>query len=113
MKKSSKQKIIYWGVMPQIENRPTKNAKGMAFTNERRARQKGKSIFYRTILSNQRITDEARTLSVRGTLDTLAFRNSLTKYNYKRFKSGLPMQKPSDHKKQYLHIKKLAQLTVR
>ena len=46
MKKESKQKAIYWGVSTQIKNRPTKNARGMSFTSERRARQEGKSIFY-------------------------------------------------------------------
>lgn len=112
MKKSSKQKIAYWGIIPQIEKRPSKNAKGMAFTNERRARKKGESIFYRAILSNQRTTDEARTLSVRGTLDILAFRNSVTKYNFKKFRTGLPMQKKGDYKKQALHIKKLSELIV-
>ena len=102
MKTSSKQKILYWGVKPQIQSRPTKNAKGMAFTNERRARQEGKSFFYHAITTHRKQTDESRRLSVKGTLDILASNNSVTKYNFKRFKKGLPQQKKSVNPYSYL-----------
>ena len=106
MKTESKQKILYWGVKPQIQSRPTKNAKGMAFTNERRARQEGKSFFYHAIITHRKQTDEARRLSVRGTLDTLSSFNSVSKYNFKRFKKGLPQQKKSVNP--YAYLKYLA-----
>jgi len=44
---------MYWGVKVQVMARPTKNAKGMAFTSERRARTKGKSIFYHAIMDGE------------------------------------------------------------
>ena len=102
MKKESKQKILYWGVKHQIENRPTKNAKGISFTNERRARQENKSFFYSVILTHRKVSDDTRTLSVRGTLDKLATTNSVKKWNFKRYKQGLPQQRPSKNNFEYL-----------
>ncbi len=105
MKTKSKQQILYWGIKPQIENRPTKNARGMAFTSERRARKNGKSTFYHAIITSNKCTDVARTLSVRGTLDKLASNNSVSKYNFKRYRKGLPQQKKG--KNPYAYLKQL------
>ena len=93
MKLASKQKAVYWGVTVQINNRPSKLSKGVAFTNERRARKNGKSTFYHVIITSQRQSNESRTLSVKGTLDKLASINSVSKYNFRRYKKGLPQQK--------------------
>ena len=111
MKKTSKHKVNYWGVSIQLNNRPTKNAKGMSFTNERRARSKGKSIFYQVILSRQRTTNDARKLTVRGTIDSLAYRNSVTSYNWRRYKKGLKQQRKGTNSNIEYH-KKLATLIV-
>lgn len=105
MKNTSKEKILYWGVKGQIFSRPSKLAQGMAFTNERRARIKGKSIFYHAIITSNKCTPEARTLSVKGTLDKLASVNSISIYNYKRYRKGLPQQKKA--KNTYMYLKDL------
>lgn len=105
MKTSSKQKILYWGVKPQIQNRPNKNAQGMAFTNERRARIEGKSFFYHSIITSRKQSEESQTLSVRGTLDKLASSNSVSRYNIRRFNKGLPQQKKG--KNSYAYLKEL------
>lgn len=102
MKTKSKQQILYWGVKPQLDSRPNKLAKGIAFTNERRARIKNKSVFFSFILSNNNCSKESRSLSVKGTLDKLASINSVNKYNWKRYKLGLPQQRPSKNKFEYL-----------
>jgi len=102
MKTKSKQQILYWGVKPQIQNRPNKLSKGMAFTNERRARRNNKSIFYSAIISNNKCSKESRSLSVRGTLDKLASINSVSKYNIKRYKAGLPQQRKAKNSFAYL-----------
>ena len=102
MKTKSKQQILYWGVKAQIESRPSKLAKGIAFTNERRARIKNKSVFYSAILTNNRQSKESRSLSVKGTLDTLASINSVTIYNFKRYRKGLSQQKKAKNKFEYL-----------
>jgi hypothetical protein len=106
MKTESKNKMLYWGVKVQIQSRPTKNARGMAFTNERRARQEGKSFFYHAILTDRKQTHEARSLSVKGTLDKLASVNSVKIYNVKRYRKGLPQQKAG--KNPYSYLKELA-----
>lgn len=105
MKTKSKQQILYWGVRPQIENRPSKVAKGMAFTNERRARIKNKSIFYHAIITSNKSSRDASRLSVKGTLDTLSSINSVSKYNFRQYKKGLPQQKKS--KNPYAYLKQL------
>ena len=102
MKTTSKQKILYWGVKPQIQSRPSKIAKGMAFTNERRARINGKSTFYHVIITSNKCTAESRTLAVKGTLDKLASINSVSKWNFKQYKKGLPQQKKAINKYAYL-----------
>jgi len=102
MKNVSKQKILYWGVKPQIQNRPNKNARGMAFTNERRARIKNKSTFYHAIITDNKCTAECRTLAVKGTLDKLASVNSVSVWNFKRYKKGLPQQRKAKNPFEYL-----------
>ncbi len=102
MKTKSKQQILYWGVKVQIENRPNKTAKGMAYTNERRARIKNKSTFYAIILTNNKCTKEARSLAVKGTLDSLMSLNSVSRYNWKRYKAGLKQQKNGKNPFEYL-----------
>jgi len=105
MKTKSKEKILYWGVKPQIKNRPSKVARGMAFTNERRARIKNKSTFYHAIITDNKCTADCRTLTVKGTLDKLASTNSVSKWNFKRYKNGLPQQKKA--KNSYTYLKEL------
>ena len=102
MKKESKQKLLYWGINTQVENRPTKNAKGMSFTNERRARQEGRSFFYQDIITNRKQSSESRSLSVRGTLDKLASQNSVKKWNFSRYRKGLTQQRPFRNSFAYL-----------
>jgi hypothetical protein len=108
MKKISKLNILSWGVSVQIKNRPSKVAIGMAYTNERRARVKGKSIFYHHIITNNKCSPESRRLAVRGSLDTLNIVNSVSLYNYKRFKNKLPQQKKASND----YFKKLLNLTL-
>lgn len=101
MKTKSKQQILYWGVKPQINNRPSKLARGIAFTNERRARINGKSTFYHAIITNNKCKDEIRSLSCKGTLDKLASINSVSRYNFKRYKAGLPQQRKAKNPYEY------------
>lgn len=74
-------------VESQLKRRPNKTAKGMAYTNERRARAKGCSFFYAAFVdySKADISDVCRTLSVKGTADKLAAHNSVTKYKMKKW----------------------------
>jgi len=102
MKTKSKKQILYWGVKPQIENRPSRLAKGMAYTNERRARIKNKSTFYHAIITNNKCSDISRRLAVRGTTDILAFINSVSRYNWKRYKAGLTQQRKAKNNLEYL-----------
>lgn len=44
MKTKSKQQILYWGVKPQLDSRPNKLSKGIAFTNERRGFKPFKNV---------------------------------------------------------------------
>lgn len=86
MKQESKDLIKKWCISGQIGSRPTKAAKGMSFTNERRARRTGNSMFYAGFYdSKYKTTDECRTLSVYGTLDRLRV-STARKLSMRRFR---------------------------
>ena len=85
MKQKSKDLIKKWCVSSQISSRPTKAAKGMSFTNERRARKTNNSMFYAGFYNSKyKTTDECRTLSVCGTLDKLRV-STARKLSMRRF----------------------------
>ena len=88
MKETSKKNIIRYCISSQIDNRPTKNAKGMCYTNERRARQTNNSFLYAGFVdkSKYKQSDESRTLSVKGTLDKLVSLNKLKIAKIKNFR---------------------------
>lgn len=72
MKLKSKELIKAYCIGSQIRCRSNKQAKGMTFTNERRARRTGNSFLYAAMKSGTyQITSDCSRLSVYGTLDTL------------------------------------------
>ena len=87
MKNISKQNIEKFCISSQISNRPNKLAKGIAYTNERRARQTNNSFFYAGFVDRRKYkqTDVCRTLSVRGTTDILHRRNCVKIYKMKQY----------------------------
>ena len=91
MKTKTKLHIDKLCISSQVANRPTKNAKGMCYTNERRARRTNNSFLYAAFVDKRRYTqtNEARTLSVKGTLDRLACVNSVTKFKFKKYRKSL------------------------
>lgn len=89
MKQASKKNIERFCITRQIEGRPNKLAKGIAYTNERRARQTNNSFFYAGFVDQRKYkqTDVCRTLSVRGTTDILHRRNSVKIYKMKQYRA--------------------------
>lgn len=84
MKTKSKQNIKDWHISNQIKYRPTKTAKGITYTNERRAKQRGNfSFLYSVILTKLTVSRECQRLSTRGTLDSLSYTNKIKKHKMK------------------------------
>lgn len=85
MKIISKKNIDKWCISWQIQKRPSKVAKGILYTNERRARKTNNSFLYAGFVdkSKYKITNECRSLGVYGTLDSLTC-NKLKKFKIKQ-----------------------------
>lgn len=87
MKAQRIENINKWCISTQINNRPNKTAKGLTYTNERRARKTNNSFLYAGFKSPKyKQTDICRTLAVKGTADKLST-STATKLSIRRFKA--------------------------
>lgn len=89
MKLKSKKHLETLCISLAMSNRPNKTAIGMSYTNERRARHTRHSFCIAAFVDSNkyRLTDVARTLSVRGTTDKLARMNCVKRYKIKKFRT--------------------------
>lgn len=84
MKTKSKDLINAYGINFAINNRKTKNAKGLTFTKERNARQVWKSICHHVIYKNSK--DDKLKLFVYWSFEALNSANKVKRYLINNFK---------------------------